>query len=268
MNFRFWQKFSLFANKSGDGNINCLHSNDKISKMDGIQIRDKSIKTIYRDESEIQKGNRLIVVHGDGTEEEVSSFPKLDLSFKGEYALIKIHDDIVITDSLKLVTGTGTYAEFSNKVRSEKAIFYLQSFNCTLFVGKKTTLRNVKLYAGSDGKNLEIFIGEDCMFSFNVILRPTDVHTIFSLDNNKMPINRALMGIRIGDHCWIGQNAIITRDAVIPNNCIVGAGAVVTRRKFVDNCIIAGNPASIIKKNVGWDRMGIENFIKKYQNGN
>ena len=223
-------------------------------------------KHILRNETEIQRGNRLVVMHGDGTEEDINSFPKLDLSFKGDYALIKIHDDIVITDSLKLVAGTGTYAEFGSKTRSEKAVFYLQSFNCTLFVGKKTTLRNVKLYAGSDGQNLEIFIGEDCMFSYNVILRPTDVHTIFSLDDNKTPINRSLMGIHIGNHCWVGQNVLITRDAIIPSNCIIGGGAVVTRRKFIDNCIIAGNPAKIIKKDVGWDRMTIEKFIQKHQN--
>lgn len=70
-------------------------------------------KHILRNETEIQRGNRLVVMHGDGTEEEINSFPKLDLSFKGDYALIKIHDDIVITDSLKLVAGTGTYADLA-----------------------------------------------------------------------------------------------------------------------------------------------------------
>ena len=54
-------------------------------------------------------------------------------------------------------------------------------------------------------------------------------------------------GIRIGDNCWIGANAIILPGVSLANHVIVGAGSIVTKSFEEDNIIIAGNPAKKIK---------------------
>jgi acetyltransferase-like isoleucine patch superfamily enzyme len=53
--------------------------------------------------------------------------------------------------------------------------------------------------------------------------------------------------IVIGDHCWIGMNAIILPGVVLGDHTTVGAGSVVTHSFPEGHCIIAGNPAKIIK---------------------
>jgi acetyltransferase-like isoleucine patch superfamily enzyme len=53
--------------------------------------------------------------------------------------------------------------------------------------------------------------------------------------------------IEVGEHTWLGANAIVLPGIKIGNNCIVGAGSVVTK-SFPDNCVIAGNPAKIIRQ--------------------
>lgn len=65
--------------------------------------------------------------------------------------------------------------------------------------------------------------------------------------------------IKIGNHCWIGMNAIILPGVVLGNHVIVGAGSVVTK-SFPDNVVIAGNPARVVRhinnevKSFRWDR--------------
>lgn len=56
--------------------------------------------------------------------------------------------------------------------------------------------------------------------------------------------------IRIGDDCFIGENAVILYGVTIPDHTIVAAGAVVTRSIPESYTIVGGNPA----KQIGtWD---------------
>ncbi len=57
----------------------------------------------------------------------------------------------------------------------------------------------------------------------------------------------------IGNHVWIGENALILKGVKIGDNSIVGAGSVVTK-DVPNNSIVAGNPARIIKNNINWER--------------
>lgn len=54
--------------------------------------------------------------------------------------------------------------------------------------------------------------------------------------------------IVLGDHCWIGMNAVLLPGVQLGPHTIVGAGAVVTKSFLEGYCVVAGNPARIIKK--------------------
>ncbi len=51
----------------------------------------------------------------------------------------------------------------------------------------------------------------------------------------------------IGDHVFIGANAVIIGNIRIGDNVMIGAGSVVIK-DIPDNCIAVGNPARIIRK--------------------
>ncbi|MBZ7933489.1 acyltransferase, partial [Campylobacter sp. RM10543] len=120
--------------------------------------------------------------------------------------------------------------------------------NGICYIGRKSTFNGV-FFRICEGKN--IIIGDDCMFSWDIWICPTDSHLIFDTDTYK----RVNFGksIYIGDHIWCGQEAAILKGSFIASGSILGAKSVISGTKF-SNSIYAGNPAKLIKKNKFWSR--------------
>jgi len=57
---------------------------------------------------------------------------------------------------------------------------------------------------------------------------------------------RQIEPVEIGDGSWIGENAVIL-GAKIGRHCVVGSNAVVTK-DVPDYCVVAGAPAKVIKR--------------------
>lgn len=55
--------------------------------------------------------------------------------------------------------------------------------------------------------------------------------------------------VKIGENCWIGQNARIQKGVTIGDNSIIAANSVVTK-SVPANCIAAGNPAKVVKTDI------------------
>jgi len=91
--------------------------------------------------------------------------------------------------------------------------------------------------------------GQDCLIASGALFMTSDVHGIYDLDSAE----RTNYGkdIEIGDHVWIGGEAIILKGARI------GSGSIVANRALVSGpippCSVAGGvPAKVIKSNVTW----------------
>jgi len=85
-------------------------------------------------------------------------------------------------------------------------------------------------------------IGNDCMIAFGVQI----VTATHDYNNNPMWKHRIDRPIEIGNHVWIGTNAIILPGIKIGDYVVIGAGAIVTAH-VPDRAVVAGNPARIIK---------------------
>lgn len=92
-----------------------------------------------------------------------------------------------------------------------------------------------------------IKIGRNTWISDNVSISDTDSHDV--IINGKK--SQSVKPVYIGDHVWIGKNAIILKGITIGNGAIIAAGAVVTK-DIPEKCLAAGNPARIIKENIEW----------------
>lgn len=95
-----------------------------------------------------------------------------------------------------------------------------------------------------------ITIGNDNMFSNNILLAASDQHLIFDL-STKNRINTG-KNIVIQNHVWVGRNVTILGGGTIPDNCVVGSNSVTSHKFTEPNCIIAGNPGKVIRKGIIW----------------
>jgi acetyltransferase-like isoleucine patch superfamily enzyme len=109
---------------------------------------------------------------------------------------------------------------------------------------------NTKINGGVEIVSLKkIDIGEDCLFAEGIIVRDNDGHKINSGKDDDAA--GEAKEVKIGNHCWIGQRAMILKGVTLADNVIVGAGAVVAGN-FPSGVAVAGIPAKIIKENVSW----------------
>lgn len=107
----------------------------------------------------------------------------------------------------------------------------------------------------------KIVIGKHCGFSGNSIVSDAQViigdYTILGAnasigdrDGHSTIYNTTPKAIIIGQHVWIGMNAIIMKGVTIGDNAIVAAGAIVNK-DVPANAIVAGIPAKVVKYRTG-----------------
>ena len=123
-----------------------------------------------------------------------------------------------------------------------------------------TGMNGTKIWLGNGSK---CYIGNDCRFSYEIMIRTTDGHTIVEKDTYNI-INKQKNPMIIGDNCWIGLRSIINKNVQLPHDTIVGSGSVVTKKFEEPYCIIAGSPAKVIKTNVKHYRETIYDFEQCY----
>ncbi|MGP9675261.1 MULTISPECIES: acyltransferase [unclassified Halomonas] len=131
----------------------------------------------------------------------------------------------------------------------KKAHFRLRGNNQTIKIGKNSRVNGVYFLCES-GCSIEI--GERCLFSYGISLRTTDAHHILNLETKEI-VNYP-KSIKIGDHVWLGTEALITKGVTICDDVIVGQRALVNKNIAESHVAVAGVPASIVKRGVTWKR--------------
>ena len=105
-------------------------------------------------------------------------------------------------------------------------------------------------------------IGEKCLICSNLITREPELIEIgdnvtiatnvkFVTHDNSVKLlipdaSDCFGRIKIGNNCFIGENALIIYGVTLADNIIVAAGSVVTKSFNESDIIIGGNPARII----------------------
>lgn len=127
--------------------------------------------------------------------------------------------------------------------------FWIEDNEGVISIDKNTTINGKTEFACIEGK--EISIGSDCMFSSNIVIRTGDSHSI--IDSERLRTNPS-NDVKIGNHVWIGEGAVLLKGIQVLDNSIVGTRSVVTKPFYETNIIIAGTPAKIIRRDINWLR--------------
>ena len=215
-------------------------------------IKEKLAQNFF-EKQELDKlsSNKLYVFDSCGTKKQVSSINGLNIDFTGENSIIEVS-----LSACKAFVDCNIRCQNNNYVKIDSTVHHIKGLNAffqnntKLIIGKNFSLNGAKIMLSEyDDK---ICIGNDCMFSWGIIIRTSDGHVIIDKKTNKV-INYA-ENINIGNHVWLGQNVTLLKGAVISDNSVVGASSLVNKKFNTKNCIIAGAPAKVVKKNIDWDR--------------
>ena len=140
----------------------------------------------------------------------------------------------------------GQYSKFTG-------FYAVMGSNTSLKIGKKSTFgENTKFYLNTDAK---LQIGDDCMFSTDIICQPCDGHSIMDLTTGRLANSPQLDNhdLIIENHVWVGRRAFILGKTRICQGSVIGAQSTV-KGHYPNNVVIAGNPGRIVKKNIAWSR--------------
>lgn len=211
--------------------IICLYDKTLIDEIISSFHYKETIEFVYKRNI---TGEELLVDYADGYYEDIlgnkiifdKTIPKkLDIHFIGHNNCVHIGKNMRVTNWMKVCMGC----------------------DAEVTIGDGTTAVSCEI----DASWGNIHIGKDCMFSWNTFVRNDDGHHIFDIETGER-INKCGT-ITIGNHCWIGQDAIVLKNVNIGDESIVGARAVVTR-DIEHNSVVAGNPARVVKKGIVWRR--------------
>lgn len=175
----------------------------------------------------------------------------LSVKFKGKNSTITLGLPLARFSKSKISVGNNSKVEIksSSDIVKKLKISMADWQKCT--IGRDFFTWETEIIF-SIGKDIEVNIGDDCMFSKGVLIRPLDGHTIYDVNTGEI-LNRA-KSINIGHHIWCAGDNSILKGVNIPDNCIVARGSIVTKAFSEPNSLYAGIPARMIKTGVNWRR--------------
>lgn len=187
---------------------------------------------------------------GDGKATKVSKDGKYRYTDESGNT-IEYYDDIEKSISIAL-RGENNFLSISKRV-SVGELYILMGTNGYCSIGEETIIESARIHV-SFGK---VEIGENCLFAERIIIRNHDAHHIFSRsDGNRINHPR---NISIGNHVWIGLEAMLLGGFTIGDNSVVGTRSV-TSSTFPKEVIIAGNPAKVIREGICWSKDNTDYF--------
>ncbi len=107
-----------------------------------------------------------------------------------------------------------------DRVVSDGRLSILIDEKAKVHIGSRTYFNEACMISSKSG----VYIGEGCQFGPNVKI--FDNNHQYTKDDGVL-FSHTACPISIGDHCWIGANAVILKGTVIGNNCVIGAGCVI-----------------------------------------
>lgn len=198
---------------------------------------------------EIVDGNRVIFGENVRLNEKNIKF------VKGRDNILYLADGLDLGDSVISFNGSDATVFLSSSIHryALKVSIYNDS---AVYIGENN-------YMNTGGEPMQLIVSERKHFvmgsysnvSFNIWGRTADAHLIYSV-KTKERLNPT-KSIFIGDHIWLGQDAMLLKGTQIGSGSVIGAGAVVSGKRIPSNTIWAGNPARQMKDEIFWASISV-----------
>ena len=167
----------------------------------------------------------------------------------GDENSVYISKGSTISDTHIYIRGSNNRLVIGQNVEYSGGALWFEGDNCLIDIGKNTTVLSACLQVIES--NRKIVIGSDCMFSVNITVWTSDFHSIVELQSHRR-INPS-KDVIVGNHVWVGADALLLKGVSLRDNSIVAARSVVTK-SVLENTIVAGSPARCIRTGINWER--------------
>lgn len=169
--------------------------------------------------------------------------------FLGRNNTVEVKSGAILKGCFIHIDGNGNHVVFEENSFAKGADLCTENDNNRIRIGKRTSLCGYVHLAAIEGTSIDI--GEDCLFSSEIVFRTGDSHSILDLEENRINPSE---DIKIEDHVWIGHRVCVNKGVRIASDNIVGTAAVVTKTFGDSHSVIAGVPAKVVKMGVSWDK--------------
>lgn len=172
----------------------------------------------------------------------------------GDANHIEIGEGCILEQTTILVRGSNHRISIGRDCHFGKgSVIWFEDHHGCLTVGEGSGFGSVHIAVTEPYSS--VTIGRDCMFSSDIDVRTGDSHSIVDLHSGTR--TNYAKDVTIGDHVWVGAHCIILKGVTVRENSVVATGSLLTQSFLEPNVVIAGNPASIIRRDVGWLRARI-----------
>ena len=172
---------------------------------------------------------------------------KCEIIFNGKFNQVEIERGVTLKNCKIIVSGCNNKVLLKQGVYGKQAEFCLQDDGNVIEVGKGTSFAGKIHLACIEGT--KITIGENCLFSSEIVFRTGDSHVIVDLNDNRINQSKDIV---IGNHVWVGHRALVNKGVGVADDCVIGTGAIVTKSLTESNCVYAGVPAKKVKSDINW----------------
>lgn len=187
------------------------------------------------------------------------------ITFNGSSNILFCDENVVLENSKLQFNGSNSIIFLcgsKNAYQLDVSVFNNNAFYC----GSDNYFNRVVNVVLSEEKH--VFIGNNCLFSLGIWIRIADPHLIYSVDTHER-INPT-KSVYIGDHCWIGQSAMILKGTQMHSGSILGAMSLCSGKTILSNESWGGNPAKKIAGGIFWDGACVHKWTsaetEKYHN--
>lgn len=189
-----------------------------------------------------------------------------EIVFNGTGNVLFCEEGVTLVDSKISFSGDNSLIYLS-KSRHNYPLNISIYNNSTLYFGRDNYINPTKNLNLILSEEHNVFIGSNCLFSFDIWFRNADPHLVYSTETN-MRINPT-KSIYVGDHVWVGQSVIVLKGSKIHSGSIIGAMSLIAGKEILSNESWGGNPIQRIASNITWSKECVHRWTetksKKYE---
>ena len=183
---------------------------------------------------------------------------KCSIEYAGTGNILYCEEGVKLSDCRIVFHGDNSLVYFSKTKHTYECIIHIWS-NSTFYIGPDSFMNRTTPMSVYAGEGRTVFIGKDALISRGIEFRTSDPHLVFSNKTHER-LNPS-KDVFVGDHVWLGEDALLLKGTTIGSGSIIGARALCSGKRVASNESWGGNPAKRITSGVFFTKASAHPYL-------